>query len=323
MEKITTYFIHMNVTGRITQLPDSQKLFGALTYLYAKATSPKKATEMVTEVRKGNMYYTLSDLLPSGYLPLPQCYLLEQLNTENQNDVKKKYKAIKERVFIQIKQLKKVIAGSGNIASIYPYVRLKQTQQIHAAIDSLHYQLPGLDPNLYSVPEVIVLAVEKGGQEKLVTNFGFYLSVSDGIRSIELLQALNDALKMEKLFFLGNRASQGMNTYQITGIEEMRQSKDADYYLNLGMLLPEGIDFQESYLSLFTSQRRPYYNPEGWDGSQENRFISYIKAGSIIKLTNGRRSAGRCIKVAEENTNIIFGKAFLYPVKLLGGEKNA
>jgi len=58
-------------------------------------------------------------------------------------------------------------------------------------------------------------------------------------------------------FLLGQRASQGFNTYRTVEVEKSKKWKQADSYLNLGMLLPNTsksacIDYNKSHLNFFT-----------------------------------------------------------------------
>ena len=86
-------------------------------------------------------------------------------------------------------------------------------------------------------------------------------------------------------------------------------------YLNLGMLLPDKIDYGESSLHLFTSERRPYNKKEGWDNSYKRKFISFIQAGSVICVRKTIREVGRSICNSEDEKTIIFGNSFLYPME--------
>lgn len=100
MADFELYKIGMELSGRLTQLPDSQKLFGALMYLYSDLNSAEQATSLVLDIKKGNIFCALSDLLPVGYLPMPQSYLLDRAEALAQGEAADKgkavYKAIKK-----------------------------------------------------------------------------------------------------------------------------------------------------------------------------------------------------------------------------------
>lgn len=310
----------MSLTGRLTQLPDSQKIFGALIYMYAEQYSSEKATALVRKIKEGQLYLTLSNMLPLDYLPVPQTFLLDQLAAAKKSS-KQAYKAIKERTYAKKEQLEELICNPGNAGTVYPYVSLKSSQQIHAAIDSLRYNIPGLDPNLYSVPEVTLIETSKGDNKDhnkgIVTEFCFYLSVEESTECSELHEALECAKQEARRFVLGARASQGLNTFVIHSISELPVTEEkTNTYLNLGMLLPKDIDLNQSYLKLFTSERRPYQSSTGWDkGELNGKFISFIEAGSIVYLTNGREQAGRSIESPFNSPrDIVFGNAYVVPI---------
>lgn len=320
MKKIKTVQIHMKLSGRMTQLPDSQKIFGALIYLYEEHTSREEASRLVSAVKEGNLYVALSNMLPAGRFPLPQQYLLETLSTSgNGMPDKKFYKAVKERQYISEEDLKQVIREPGYISEIKSYAKTQDTQQIHVSIDSLQYRLPGLDPNSYSVPEVSILDVEDVKKEN--KEFYFYLAVEQGDRAERLLEILKQAKDRLHPFFLGPRASQGMNLYYIDGITPQTMEFDGKttFYLNMGMLLPGAIDLKRSYLKLFTSQRRPYQMPGGWDQGQTSQFISFIQAGSVVALNGNLEQAGRSVESPYDSRAVIFGSPFLYPLKEVKG----
>ena len=180
---------------------------------------------------------------------------------------------------------------------IYPYISIESSQQTHCAIDSVRYDLLGLEPNIFSVPEITVMKVmEKEGEEKkdIVNTYYFYLSIQDSKEREKLLKGLEQIKGSRQPFFLGTHASQGMNIFSIEGIEIEqpfinRSScfKGNKGYLNLGMLLPHEIDYEKSTLKLFTSERRPYDKLEGLNENYEKKFISFIEAGCMIYPVNG------------------------------------
>jgi hypothetical protein len=317
---VQTYKVNLSLTGRLTQLPDSQKLFGALVHMYADYYSSDKASKLVAQVKEGRLHISLSNLLPEGYLPCPQRYLLDklvELDVADDNSKKERYKAVKKREYITGEQLIKLMESPQAASQLYPYVYTHSSQHIHASIDAARYNMPGLPPNLFSVPEMTVF--EKRGElekETKVTKFTFYLAMDEGDDGQKLLHALQHAQDTNRLFFLGARASQGLNIYKITDIcAESIDYEQTTLFLNMGMLLPQNIDFEKSKLQLYTSERRPYFVAEGWSKNMSGKFISYIEAGSIIVTEdNGWRSAGKSITSPFQPRDLVFGNAYLLPV---------
>lgn len=319
------YKIDMKLVGRLTQIPDSQKIFGALVYLFGERYSAEQASQLVDKLKKGELYIALSNMLPHGYLPVPHTFLLDQLSEERNDSHRKQiYQALKKRSFVEREQLQNLLKDPANAERIYPYVTTKLSQQIHASIDSKRYNLPGLDPNLYSVPEITVTEIKQTSagmeqereEKQTVSEFSFFLALEESEESLLLLSALQDAKEDERLFILGARASQGLNTFHIKGIQQEPHciADQPGEYLNLGMLLPKNIDLEKSSLKLFTSERRPYNPPGGWDGNMVGNFISFIEAGSLVYVTEGISSAGCSVPSPFHPRDIVFGQAFLYPM---------
>lgn len=327
MEKIITYKIKTKAVGRISQIPDSQKIFGALIHLYKDYTSEEETTDFVLKIKEKKIYLSLSNMLPLNYLPMPQTYLLNELSKKEIENSKNIYKAIKKRKYIPKEMVKELLKSSIEVEKIYPYISIELSQQTHCAIDSVRYDLLGLDPNIFSVPEIMVMKVmEEEGEEKkdIVDTYYFYLSIQDSEERKKLLKGLEQIKGNRQPFFLGAHASQGMNVFSIEEVEIEPQSmnensdfKEDKRYLNLGMLLPYEIDYKESTLKLFISERRPYDKLEGLNENYEKKFISFIEAGSMIYPVNGIKNVSHCITSPFDDKAILFGNAFLYPISEL------
>ncbi|WP_321006523.1 hypothetical protein [Hungatella sp.] len=319
MADIEVYRVKLDLSGELTQIPDSQKLFGALIYMYAEYTNDDTASGFVSKIKEKKIYFALSDLLPDNYLPIPQTFLLDELAISRERLDKKVYKAMKKRRYIEKEYLMNLVQKREEVEYAYPYIAIQDSQQIHASIDSLSYGLAGLDPNVYSVPQIRAVKIEKAGEESgsLVKNYEFYLAIEKCKEASDFLRILQLARQNKRPFFLGPRASQGMNIFYMGEVFFQSQfyQHNVKRYLNLGMLLPDKIDYGESSLHLFTSERRPYNKKEGWDNSYKRKFISFIQAGSVICVRETIREVGRSICNSEDEKTIIFGNSFLYPME--------
>lgn len=320
MKKWVSIQVDLELAGRITQLPDSQKIFGALAYLYSEYSSSELTSKFVRKIKDGEIYFALSNLLPHGFLPVPHSYLLDMLG-EN----KAIYKKIKKRNYTQLENIQRLMEDPSCATIIYPYVTVSLTQQIHAAIDSKRYNLPGLDPNLYSVPEIEVKKISEDGKIEHVKHYSFLLVIEEGEESARLQYALEEANKRQRKIVLGARGSQGLNTYHVVKIETQLEEESRitiGMYLNLGMLIPKQINFELSSIKLFTSERRPYNPIGGWDkDSMVGHFISYIEQGSIVYTQQGLKNAGKSIESPyNETKDIVFGNALLYFLSERGKE---
>lgn len=310
------YEITLKAKGALTQVPDSQKLFGALVYLFAQWGSEEQATKLAKAVREKKIHLALSNLIPKDFLPTPQEYLIDKIaqKTAAGDDLKEIRKEIKARRYIKYDALKKVLKHPRECETLFPYITLQTRQQLRASIDSLHYDIPELDTKLYSVPTVELTKVSKDGSEP-VTDFGFYLQTDEADEKgfcSKLVEMLEQAVKQKELVILGKRASQGMNTFTFSEITDPTTSQEGNLFLNLGMLLPDQIDFQASTLKLFTSERRPFDIPYGWSEQSDRYFISFLEEGSVVSVSNGIKNAGKCVKSEYNDRDVVFGNAFLY-----------
>lgn len=320
------YKIKLKATGPITQLPDSQKLFGALVTAYGRIHGSGKTTKLVHAVFDRKIHLALSNVIPLGYLPLPQDYLVDRLAERigGERSLKESRARIKERAYIRQEDLRSVLEKPATCENLYPYIKKTERQQLRASIDSVLYGIQGLDTRLYTVPMVQLLEVERGanGREETrpVSDFCFYLQGEEGESLKEWIELLERLKESGESLILGKRASQGLNKYEVTGMEKIRLPK-SNRYLNLGMLLPDQVDFNASTVRLFTSQRRPFGMPGGWEQNRSQYFISFIDSGSVIALKDGIRKAGKCVKSPFYDRDIVFGNGFLYPIWLGKGAR--
>ena len=309
--------VELAATGPLTQIPDSQKLFGALVYLFAEHHGEEQTTTLTKAVLDKRVHLALSDVMPSGYLPTPQDWLIKQLSQKTGIDLKKMHKEVKRRSYIKPQQLREFQQKGAN-EQCFPFVQLQIGQQPRASLESVQYQMPELEPKLYSVPTVYVTeTIRHEGKEtnRPVKQFCFYLETSNSDLSQALLQMIEKMIRERRSVILGKRASQGLNTFLFTKAEQFEINHPADgQYLNIGMLLPDRINLKNSILRLFTSERRPYEMVGGWNARTDRWFISFIAPGSVIYAPEGPKAAGRCVvSPFRKNRDIVFGNAFLYP----------
>ena len=181
-----------------------------------------------------------------------------------------------------------------------------------------------MEAKLFTVP-VSVLQEIKEKEEKgvSISEFCFYLQTDDEWALSCILDIAERFIRSEIPLILGKRSSQGLNKYYISCSEKITLPElDSNQYLNLGMLLPNKIDYEASVLKLFTSERRPFSMPGGWNQTFQKKFISFIDCGSVIALRNGIKYAGKSVESPfNQNRDIVFGNAFLYPVSLKGDTK--
>lgn len=318
------YKVKLISTGSLTQLPDSQKLFGALVYMFSEKYGENKASMLTKVLVDKKNHLALSNVMPWDYLPTPQEYVIDYISKNIGTDAKLKEKraAIKKRSYIRLTELKHVLEEPESCETVFPYVKLQNHQQLRASIESDRYDIPELDSKLYSVPTVDLLEIsldEKGKERKKpVSTFCFYLQADDSNICADLLDTLNEAASTKGTVILGKRASQGLNIFEFQDIiaQDFRHTS-TNLFLNMGMLLPNEIDFASSTLKLFTSERRPFEMAGGWDKDFTRHYISFIAEGSMISAPGGLAGAGKSVKSPFiKKRDIVFGNAFLYPISL-------
>ena len=127
------YKVILKLTGPITQVPDSQKLFGALMYMFAEKYGDERAADLASAVRNKAIHLALSNIMPEGYLPAPKDYLMDHISKKNNlaEELKKKHAAIKIRSYIKSQELEHVLAEPESSEFLFPYVTQLDLQQLH------------------------------------------------------------------------------------------------------------------------------------------------------------------------------------------------
>ena len=324
------YKIILRSSGTVTQLPDSQKIFGAMVTELSRMQGGEAAAEFVRKVYNREAHLALSNLFPLGFLPVPQDYIMEKLaervseEKKPEENLKKLRAQIRERAYIREEKLNFILKNPSACCSVYPYIREVSGQQLRASLERGGWGIEDLEKKLFTVPVTILREISRDDESesrgRTVSEFCFYLQGDSGQTVEPLVSTAEQMKRTGRPLILGKRASQGLNKYYVDEImcmEEELADSDKGVYLNLGMLLPDQIDYKESCLKLFTSERKPFSMPGGWNQTYPRWFISFISCGSVVALKNGIEHAGRCIwSKFGEDKNLVFGNAFLYPINL-------
>ena len=86
------YEVKLNNLGKITTLPDSQRLFGFLINNSKKYCNEEDISSFVRGVRQQEQKCMISNLLPGGYYPTPKEFIMQKLQgrlNRNQEEIKK------------------------------------------------------------------------------------------------------------------------------------------------------------------------------------------------------------------------------------------
>lgn len=86
------YEVKLNKIGEMTTLPDSQRLFGFLINNSKKYCCEEDISSFVRGVRQQEQKCIISNLLPSGYYPIPKEFIMQKMQgrlNKNQEEIKK------------------------------------------------------------------------------------------------------------------------------------------------------------------------------------------------------------------------------------------
>lgn len=322
--------------GDITQLPDSQKMFGGLMSLFSKEYGNDLTTELVNEVYACEAKIMISSVFPKGYLPLPMEYIMELLNKNEgiNKNLKELYEELKKINFVKegllIDFLSKVLRENDcTKVSEYlemfrkkikeDYVKVKYYPQQRVGIGNEVDGIPAVENSLYSTPKVNITQEKQGSEKIKVKEYMFWIIVDDekiSERVKELLNVIEKGCTKGDLIILGRRVTQGSNIYKLDKYKsEKMEDKKSNYGINLGKLIPDEFNYKKSYLDLFTSERKPYNNNLILDKSWHDKcFISFINEGSIICKPSELSifSVSKSIKNPFNDDTIVFGNSLLY-----------
>lgn len=350
---IKFYTIELKLVGDAMIIPDSHRILGWLAQRLTEDFSESESTQFISSILDKRLCM-ISNLLPSGYYPMPKIYFLSRiariLKEKNEDiSIKEKYEALKKVDYIQEDELRNWIRLNdkdfmrNKVDKLQKYERSDGKDKLNrdnflkiekyfsqkCKISSQYYQIAGLKNELYSVP-FIRLKKLGDGKRSYQKDYRILIKTENAI-----LQEWLDYKHDGETVFLGPRSSQGFNSYKIKSIQSKKEdevtTKLDTLYLNIGRLLPNNnINFEQSFLTLHTSPRKPmvygnYQNKkvvlgeEDEVGTNGKDIISFIEQGSVIKLNcpGNYMDIGNSIPnpFNKQYTNpIVFGNSYLVKI---------
>ena len=311
------FSVELKLLGEMSQLPDSQKIFGAL--MYFMADKGGAANEFIRKVKEREFCFILSNVLPKDYLPVPKSFLEFKTGDRENENGKALYSALKKRAFatkewcIKYQKNPEVLLKTDCTDD---YISLDHDQQVHINTEGVDEE-SGAEKNLIFSVQRTICRFNAGKSDP--KEYHFFIRCEDNCEIVELLR---DEENSGHVFTLGKRSSQGYNLFKLIGIKpndeiEKLYSEKKNTHLNLGMLLPDEISFtdENSFLELFSSERRTFSSDKWNDDANRGHFISFIAPGSIV-VSNCVEKAGKCVPSPDERGKkgeIVFGNAFLLP----------
>ena len=93
----------------------------------------------------------------SDYFPMPQDFIVDRLSNtvSDSQTAKERRTAVKERMYVKMRDLKNIIDDPEICGKVYPYVKQYDKQQLRASIESVTHRIEGLETKLYTVPRCV------------------------------------------------------------------------------------------------------------------------------------------------------------------------
>ncbi|BBM36941.1 hypothetical protein [Pseudoleptotrichia goodfellowii] len=311
------YLINLKVASDITSFPDSQKIFGWLIYQIKKYESEENITKLVNNIYEKKIKCMISNVLPKGFIPMPKEYVIDKFGDKS----KEIYEKIKKIDFIKKEDMKKILNNEVELKNFKDYLRQKQSYIQKFRLENQFHNLAGLENKAYTVPIVKII---NESTEEIVTDFIIMIK-TDSDMIIKWLENIKNAQENEgndEEVYLGPKGSQGYNRF-IRGkveIKEEKNSEKANFYLNVGMLLPNSINYKKSYIDLHISDRKAFEITE-----EAKKVIGFINVGSVIYSEGENFNIGKSIQnkynILYKNA-IVFGNSYLEALdsEKFGGE---
>ena len=311
------YLINLKVASDITSFPDSQKIFGWLIYQIKKYESEENITKLVNNIYEKKIKCMISNVLPKGFIPMHKEYVIDKFGDKS----KEIYEKIKKIDFIKKEDMKKILNNEVELKNFKDYLRQKQSYIQKFRLENQFHNLAGLENKAYTVPIVKII---NESTEEIVTDFIIMIK-TDSDMIIKWLENIKNAQENEgndEEVYLGPKGSQGYNRF-IRGkveIKEEKNSEKANFYLNVGMLLPNSINYKKSYIDLHISDRKAFEITE-----EAKKVIGFINVGSVIYSEGENFNIGKSIQnkynILYKNA-IVFGNSYLEALdsEKFGGE---
>lgn len=286
------YKVKLKALGHITQLPDSQKIFGALIY---RLVENNYTNDMIADIFENKKINQVSNVFPDGYLP--NLYIWDNKNYKvNIDDEKYNFN----------NNCYKIIDDNSKPYKGRPYISHENNSydlDITTTFKDMNSTVEVHDKNEGGVFSQNYLKIMKNGKDKI--DFYFLIECSEELHE-ELFS--KDSFNVYRL---GPRATRGMNIYEVTNTLKITGKNDGTKFINLGMMglnNREFIDENESALIPYTSLRKGYQ-----DYKNEN-VVTYISAGSLICLRGDKNEIKPYHRIKGEERYLYTG-GFLLPIK--------
>ena len=280
------YKVQLSSLGRIIQLPDSQKIYGAILHYL----NDKSDLSVIEKILDSKLY--ISNVFPMEVLP--NIYIWGEEYTSSIDD---KMYEFSNKDYKDYKSKKYITLGSKKIEVEETFRDMNNTEEIVKGSGGVFSQ------------NIINYKKEEDGKKEIINDFEFYFRCD----SQDLSNTISTIIKEMKVLKLGKRSTRGMNLYEVIEIERLDIQDSSECYLNLGMLGMnnlEFIDMEKSKLKIYTSKRKGYVE---W---KKELIVQYIGEGSVICLKdNNINNLKSNIQIDGEEGRRLYTGGFLLPLR--------
>ena len=280
------YKVQLSSLGRIIQLPDSQKIYGAILHYL----NDKGDLSGIEKILDSKLY--ISNVFPMEVLP--NIYIWGEEYTSSIDD---KMYEFSNKDYKDYKSKKYITLGSKKIEVEETFRDMNNTEEIVKGSGGVFSQ------------NIINYKKEEDGKKEIINDFEFYFRCD----SQDLSNTISTIIKEMKVLKLGKRSTRGMNLYEVIEIERLDIQDSSECYLNLGMLGMnnlEFIDMEKSKLKIYTSKRKGYVE---W---KKELIVQYIGEGSVICLKdNNIKNLKSNIQIDGEEGRRLYTGGFLLPLR--------
>lgn len=280
------YKVQLSSLGRIIQLPDSQKIYGAILHYL----NDKGDLSGIEKILDSKLY--ISNVFPMEVLP--NIYIWGEEYTSSIDD---KMYEFSNNDYKDYKSKKYITLGSKKIEVEETFRDMNNTEEIVKGSGGVFSQ------------NIINYKKEEDGKKEIINDFEFYFRCD----SQDLSNTISTIIKEMKVLKLGKRSTRGMNLYEVIEIERLDIQDSSECYLNLGMLGMnnlEFIDMEKSKLKIYTSKRKGYVK---W---KKELIVQYIGEGSVICLKdNDINNLKSNIQIDGEEGRRLYTGGFLLPLR--------
>ena len=280
------YKVQLSSLGRIIQLPDSQKIYGAILHYL----NDKGDLSVIEKILDSKLY--ISNVFPMEVLP--NIYIWGEEYTSSIDD---KMYEFSNNDYKDYKSKKYITLGSKKIEVEETFRDMNNTEEIVKGSGGVFSQ------------NIINYKKEEDGKKEIINDFEFYFRCD----SQDLSNTISTIIKEMKVLKLGKRSTRGMNLYEVIEIERLDIRDSSECCLNLGMLGMnnlEFIDMEKSKLKIYTSKRKGYVE---W---KKELIVQYIGEGSVICLKdNNINNLKSNIQIDGEEGRRLYTGGFLLPLR--------